>query len=110
MKIAATLGNILGCRIRSFAAAEIAAQWVEVGLPFYGPKLLTDMVYDPARVARVEVPYHDCLSRLENGTIDAVVWNVENRRCWLDTGWKPRLWKEINASCWRRRPPFNPQR
>ena len=43
-------------------------------------KLLTDMVYDPARVARVEVPYHDCLSRLENGTIDAVVWNVENRR------------------------------
>ena len=29
VKIAATLGEHSGCRIRSFAAAEIAAQWVE---------------------------------------------------------------------------------
>lgn len=108
MKIAATLGehSWVSHQIIRRRGDRCAVGRVGVDCRSMDQKLLTDMVYDPARVARVEVPYHDCLSRLENGTIDAVVWNVENRRCWLDTGWKPRLWKEINASCWRRRPPF----
>ncbi|MEG7423092.1 GntR family transcriptional regulator YhfZ [Serratia marcescens] len=82
VKIAATLGE------HSWVSHQIirrrgdhgAVRRVGVDCRSMDQKLLTDMIYDPAAVARVEIPYHDCLSRLENGTIDAVVWNVENRR------------------------------
>ncbi len=82
VKIAATLGE------HSWVSHQIirrrgdhgAVRRVGVDCRSMDQKLLTDMIYDPAAVARVEIPYHDCLSRLENGTIDAVVWNVENRQ------------------------------
>ena len=82
VKIAATLGeqSWVSHQIIRRRGDRCAVGRVGVDCRSMDQKLLTDMVYDPARVARVEVPYHDCLSRLENGTIDAVVWNVENRQ------------------------------
>ncbi len=112
VKIAATLGE------HSWVSHQIirrrgdhgAVRRVGVDCRSMDQKLLTDMIYDPAAVARVEIPYHDCLSRLENGTIDAVVWNVENRRCWLATGWRPCPGRGSTRRAGNGSYHFNPQR
>lgn len=52
-----------------------------VGLDPRSPdqRLLTDLFFDNQPIERVDVPYHECLQRIEKGDIDAAIWNTRRQ-------------------------------
>lgn len=41
-------------------------------------RILTEVYFTGQQVELLDVPYHECLSRIVKGEIDAVIWNVTN--------------------------------
>ncbi|WES68829.1 GntR family transcriptional regulator YhfZ [Superficieibacter sp. HKU1] len=41
-------------------------------------RIMTDICFGHQQVERLDVPYHDCLSHIARGDIDAAIWNVAN--------------------------------
>jgi hypothetical protein len=52
-----------------------------VGLDPRSPdqRLLTDLFFQQQPIERVEIPYHECLQRIEKGDIDAAIWNTSRQ-------------------------------
>lgn len=42
-------------------------------------RILTDRLFPDNAITRCEIAYDQCLNHLEKGTIDAVIWNCENK-------------------------------